>query len=59
MLETRDPLEAVGHVAAAERVPVGRRGPESYDMWQRRSTPQSGGEIRSHRTHASVGAHLS
>jgi hypothetical protein len=28
-------------------------------MWQRRSPPQPGGEVRSHRTRGSVGAHLS
>jgi hypothetical protein len=32
---------------------------ELWDTWQRRSLPQSGGEVWSHRTRGSVGAHLS
>jgi hypothetical protein len=31
---------------------------EPRDTWQRRSPTQSGGEVRSHRTHGSVRAHL-
>jgi hypothetical protein len=49
---------AVGHVAAPEPTSVGMRGPEPYDMWQHRSPPQSIGEVWSHRTHGSTGAHL-
>jgi hypothetical protein len=32
---------------------------EPRDMWQRQSSPQSGGEVRSHRICGSAGAHLS
>jgi hypothetical protein len=35
---------------------VAHRDPR--DMWQRQSTPQLGGEVQSHRTHDSAGAHL-
>jgi hypothetical protein len=59
MLETRGPQGAVGHGAALEPTPVGRRGPETHGMWQHQSPPQSGGEVWSHRTRGSVRAHLS
>jgi hypothetical protein len=36
----------------------GRQRPEPWDMWQRRSSPQQGGEIQSHGTHGGVRAHL-
>jgi hypothetical protein len=36
-----------------------RQGPELMDMWQRRSSPQQGGEIQGRETRDSVGAHLS
>jgi hypothetical protein len=49
----------IGHVAVSEPTLVGRRGLEPYDTWQRRSPPQSGDEVRSHRTRGSAGAHLS
>jgi hypothetical protein len=32
---------------------------EPWETWQRRSPSQSGGEVRSHRTRGSAGAHLS
>jgi hypothetical protein len=45
VFETRGSQIAIGYVAALEPAPVGRRGPETHDMWQRRSTPQTGGEV--------------
>jgi hypothetical protein len=48
----------VGHVAASEPTLVGRRDPESWNTWQCWSLPQPGGEVQSHRTCGSVGAHL-
>jgi hypothetical protein len=36
-----------------------RQGPELMDMWQRRSSPQQGGEIQGRETRDSAGAHLS
>jgi hypothetical protein len=59
MLETRGPYGPVGHVAAPEPTLARRRGPEPQDTWQRRSPPQSGGKVRSHRTRGIAGAHLS
>jgi hypothetical protein len=59
MLEVRGPQRASGHVAASEPTSPRRRGPELYDTWQRRSSPQPGGEVRSHMTRVSVKAHLS
>jgi hypothetical protein len=38
---------------------LGRQSPEPWDMWQRRSSPQQGGEVRGHGTRGSAGAHLS
>jgi hypothetical protein len=32
---------------------------EPWDTWQRQSSPQSGGEVHSHMTRGSTGAHLS
>jgi hypothetical protein len=58
MLETHGPQGAVGHVAAPKPTPVGRRGPEPQDTWQRRNPPQSGGKVQSHRTRGSVEVHL-
>jgi hypothetical protein len=49
----------IGHVAATEPTSAGRRGPEPWDMWQRQSLPQPGGEVQKHGTHRSAGAHLS
>jgi hypothetical protein len=40
---------AVGHVATPDPSRAGMRGPELWDMWRRRSPPERGGEIRSHR----------
>jgi hypothetical protein len=48
-----------GHVVAPETTSAGRRGSESEDMWQCRSPPQLRGEVRSHGTCGSTGAHLS
>jgi hypothetical protein len=46
-------------MAALELTSAGRRGLEPYDTWQHRSPPQSRGEVQSHRTRGSAGAHLS
>jgi hypothetical protein len=59
MLESHGQQGAAGHMAAPEPTSAERRGPEPRDTWQRRSPPQRGGEVRSHETHGSVGAHLS
>jgi hypothetical protein len=45
-------------VVAPKPTSAGRRGPESRDMWQRRSPPQLGSEVWSHRTRDSTGVHL-
>jgi hypothetical protein len=50
---------AVGHVAAPEPTSAGRQGPEPEDTWQGQGPPQPRGEVQSHRTHGSAGAHLS
>jgi hypothetical protein len=49
---------AEGHVAAPELTSVRRRGPGPQDMWQHRSSPQQGGEVRGHGTGGGAGAHL-
>jgi hypothetical protein len=59
MLERCDPQGAVGHVAAPEPTPTGRRGPKTQDTWQHQSPPQPGGEVRSYSTHGSTRTHLS
>jgi hypothetical protein len=59
MLVAHDPQGVTGYVAASEPSSTGRRGLEPYDTWQRRSSPQLGGEVESHRTHGSTGAHFS
>jgi hypothetical protein len=59
MLEAYNPQGAVGHVTPPEPNSVGRRDLEPYDTWQRRSSPQPGGKVWSHRTRGSAGAHLS
>jgi hypothetical protein len=42
------------------RAPLsGRQSPESWDMWQHRSSPRQGGKVRSWGKRGSVGAHLS
>jgi hypothetical protein len=50
--------EVIGHMTESKSTSAGRRGPESYDMWQRWSPTQPGGEVQSHRTRGNVGAHL-
>jgi hypothetical protein len=50
---------AVGHVATPEFTLSMRKGPELRDTWQRRSSPQQGGEVRGHGTHGNAGALLS
>jgi hypothetical protein len=49
---------AMEHVTAPELILARRQGLELRDMWQRRSSPQQGGEVRGHGTHGSTGAHL-
>jgi hypothetical protein len=36
----------MGHVAVSELTSLGRQGQELRDTWQRRSSPQQGGEVR-------------
>jgi hypothetical protein len=50
--------EAIGHMTTSKPIPTGKRGPEPWNMWRHRSPPQPGGEVRSHWTHGSTGAHL-
>jgi hypothetical protein len=50
---------AIGHLTASKPTSVGWQGPGPYDTWQRRSPPQPGGEVRSHMTRDSAGAHIS
>jgi hypothetical protein len=50
---------AEGHVAAPELTSARKQGPELRDTWQRRSSPQQGGEVRGYRTRGNVGAHIS
>jgi hypothetical protein len=59
MLETCGSQRVTGHVTASEPTSTRRRGSESYDTWQRHSSPQPGGEVRSHRTRDNAGAHFS
>jgi hypothetical protein len=47
MLEARGPQGAMGHVAVLEPTSARRRGPKPWDTWQRRSSPQPGGEVQS------------
>jgi hypothetical protein len=49
---------AVGHVAAPELTSARGRGPGPWDTWQRRSSPQQGGEVQGHGTCGGTGAHL-
>jgi hypothetical protein len=58
MLDTRGPQGAVGHMATPEPAPVGKRGLEPQDAWQRWSPPQPGDEVQSHKTRGSAGAHF-
>jgi hypothetical protein len=50
--------EAVGHVAPSELTSTRRQAPELRDMWQRRSSPQQGAEVRGCVTCGSTAAHL-
>jgi hypothetical protein len=52
------PPEAVGHVAPPELTSTRRQAPELRDMWQRRSSPQQGAEVRGCGTRGSTVAHL-
>jgi hypothetical protein len=49
---------AAGHVAAPEPTSAGRQGPEPYDIWQRQSPSQSGGEVQRHRAHGNAWIHV-
>jgi hypothetical protein len=49
---------AEGRLAVPELASAKRRGPGSWDTWQRQSSPQQGGEIRDRGTRDSTGAHL-
>jgi hypothetical protein len=51
--------EAIGHMTALEPTSAWRWGPEPRGMWQHQSPPQMWGEVRSHMTCGSTGAHLS
>jgi hypothetical protein len=46
------------HVAALELNSSRRRGSGPRGMWQHRSSPQQGGEVRGRGTHGGSGAHL-
>jgi hypothetical protein len=47
-------------IRGSTRAPLsGRQGPEPWDTWQRRSSPQQGGEVWGRETRGSAGAHLS
>jgi hypothetical protein len=48
----------MGHVAVPELTLSGRQDSNLRDTWQCRSSPQQGGEVRSHGTHGSARAHL-
>jgi hypothetical protein len=50
---------AEGHVVASELTSARRQEPRPRDTWQHQISPQHGGEVRGHRTHGSVVAHLS
>jgi hypothetical protein len=49
---------AAGHEAAPELTSARRQGPELRDTWQRRSSPQQGGEVRGSGTRSGAGAHF-
>jgi hypothetical protein len=51
-------FRAVGRMATSEPSSAGRRGPEPWGTWQRRSPPQREGRVWSHRTRGSAGALL-
>jgi hypothetical protein len=48
----------MGHVAATELTLSRRRGLRPRDTWQRRSSPQHGGEVWGRSTHGSAGVNL-
>jgi hypothetical protein len=48
----------MGHVAATELTLSRRRGLRPRDTWQRRSSPQHGGEVWGRSTHDSAGVNL-
>jgi hypothetical protein len=45
-------------VVASELTSARRQGLGQRDMWQRRSSPQQVGEVRSRGTHGSTGAYI-
>jgi hypothetical protein len=49
---------AMGHVIASELTSSRRQGPELRDTWQRRISPQQGGEVLGRGTRGGAGAHL-
>jgi hypothetical protein len=49
---------AIGHVATPESTATESQGPDPEDTWHYQSPPQPGGEVRSHKTRGSAGAHL-
>jgi hypothetical protein len=57
-LSTEVRFGAAGHVAALEVTSSRRQGPKLRDTWQRRSSPQHGGEVWDHGTRGSARAHL-
>jgi hypothetical protein len=48
----------MGHVVASELTSSRRQGPELRDTWQRRISPQQGGEVLGRGTRGGAGAHL-
>jgi hypothetical protein len=50
--------EAMEHITAPELTFSGMQGPELRDTWQRRSSPQHGGEVQGCRTRGGAEAHL-
>jgi hypothetical protein len=54
--EARRLLRATVHVVVSEPSRTGRRGPEPWDTWQRRSPPEQGGRVWSCGTRGNAGA---
>jgi hypothetical protein len=54
--EAHGPLRAAGHVTASEPSRVGRQGPKPRGTWQRRSSPEQRGRVRSYGARDSVRA---
>jgi hypothetical protein len=50
---------AMGHVATQEPISEAGRGLELQNVWQRRSPPEQGSEVRSHGKRGNAEAHLS